>query len=169
MQITNNIQILIQQLINIIYSPLNRLLILACSSQIASMLTKAIISSIKNKKFSLKNMSKYGGMPSSHTVFVTSIIFGIAFDKNFGWQHPLLTFGIVISSVVLTDAVRLRGTVDKLNNTLKEVINNHDELKDKITLPKHIAHTPLEVVVGIGFAFVYTLFFYALFYSIFPS
>ena len=116
MFIYENLQLILKQIINIIYSPLNRLLILACSSQIASMIAKVIIYSIRAKSFSFKNMATYWGMPSSHTVFITSFLFGTALDPNYGWQDPLFTFSLILSALVLIDTIRFRGTVDKLNN-----------------------------------------------------
>ncbi|MCK4799012.1 MAG: divergent PAP2 family protein [Spirochaetes bacterium] len=160
---------ILNQLALIIYSPLSRLLILACSSQIASMITKLIITSIRAKKISFEDMANYGGMPSSHTVFVTSFTFGIALDHNFGWNHPFFTLSLIISAIILIDTIRFRGTVDKLNDILKEVVEKDKELKQSIKFPKHIAHSASEVVGGIIFSFLYTITFYLFLYRIFPG
>jgi|GEM_PF-807156 len=168
MQILDNLIMLKKQIINIIFSPLNRLMILSCSSQIASMFCKTIIKSIKSKSFSLKHMTTYGGMPSSHTVFIMSLLFGIALDKNYGWQSPLFAFAIVMSGIILTDTIKFRGTVDKLNEVLKTIVENSENLKKKIKLPKPVAHTGIEIIAGIIFAFFYTSIFYIFLYSIFP-
>ncbi len=169
MNIHDNFIMLLGQLYQIIYSPFNRLLILACSSQIASMIAKVIINSIKTKKISFKNMANYGGMPSSHTVFITSLVFGVALDPNFGWRHPFFAFAIVLSAIILTDAIRLRGTIDKLNNILRIVVEKDKTLKDSIKFPAIIAHTTTEVIGGIIFALIYTFTFYFLFYNVFSS
>lgn len=169
MHVYDNLSMLLKQLALIIYSPLNRLLILACSSQIASMIAKFIISSIKMKRLSFKNMANYGGMPSSHTVFITSFVFGIALDPNFGWQHPFFTFSLIISAIVLTDTIRFRGTVDKLTIILNKVIDKDEELKKLIKLPGYIAHTFAEVIGGLIFSFLYTVLFYLFFYRVFPN
>lgn len=166
MNIYENFIMLANQFYQIIYSPFNRLLILTCSSQIASMIAKVIISSIKNKKLTFKNMANYGGMPSSHTAFIMTFVFGVAFDPGFGWRHPFFAFSIVLSGIILADTIRLRGTIDKLNNILKIVVNKDKSLKDSIQFPDLIAHTAAEVTGGIIFAFLYTLLFY-LFFIIF--
>lgn len=169
MNIYENFIMLINQFYQIIYSPFNRLLILCCSSQIASMIAKVVISSIKNKKISFNNMADYGGMPSSHTAFITSFVFGIAFDPNFGWRHPFFAFSIVLSGIILADTIKLRGTIDKLNVVLKTIVNEDKSLKNSMKFPSYIAHTAAEVVGGIIFAFLYTLLFYLFLYDIFPS
>ncbi len=169
MNIYENFIMLINQFYQIIYSPFNRLLILCCSSQIASMIAKVVISSIKNKKISFKKMANYGGMPSSHTAFIMTFVFGVAFDPNFGWRHPFFAFSIVLSGIILADTIKLRGTIDKLNKILKLVVNKDKSLKDSVKFPDFIAHTASEVIGGIIFAFFYTLIFYLFLYNIFPG
>jgi acid phosphatase family membrane protein YuiD len=169
MNIQENFLMILNQLYQIIFSPFNRLLILTCSSQIASMIAKVIIHSIKVRKISFKNMANYGGMPSSHTVFITSFVFGVALDPDFGWQHPFFAFSIILSALILTDAIRLRGTIDKLNDILRVVVNKDKSLKESVKFPASIAHTTAEVICGIIFAFLYTIVFYLFLYNIFPS
>jgi uncharacterized protein len=168
MDITYNFSMLMEQLKTLLYySFLNRILILAVTAQFASMITKAIINSIKAKKIVIKNMANYGGMPSSHTVFIMSFVFGIALDKNYGFSHPLLAFSIMVSSVVMMDAVRLRGTIDKLNQILQDTSAKVQNEKPEIVFPKKIAHTTKEIISGVVFAFIYTFVFYLFFYSLF--
>ena len=169
MNIQENFIMILGQLYQVIYSPFNRLLILTCSSQIASMIAKLIITSIKMKKISFKNMVKYGGMPSSHTVFITTFVFGVAFDPGFGWQHPFFAFSIILSAIILIDTIRLRGTIDKLNNIIKIIVNKDKSIKEAIKFPALIAHTTPEVLGGIFFAFLYTIVFYLFLYNIFPK
>lgn len=162
MDIYSNLHMLIGQIISIFDSRYNALIIIAVTSQIASMFTKVIIEAIKTKKLSFKTMSQYGGMPSSHTVFIMSFVFGMALDKRFGWKDPLLSFSIVVSAIVLIDTVRFRGTLDKLN----KIVQEHLPAKN-IKFPKFIAHTSAEVIGGVIFAFIYTFLFYLFFYNLF--
>ena len=167
MDIAYNFNMLVEQFRTlIINSFLNRILILAITAQFASMITKAIINSVKAKKIVIKNMASYGGMPSSHTVFIMSFAFGIAFDKNYGFSHPILAFSIMVSSVVMMDAVRLRGTIDKLNDIIRDLSAKVEGQKE-VVFPKKIAHTTKEVISGVIFSFIYTLLFYLFFYSCF--
>ncbi|HOV15807.1 MAG TPA: divergent PAP2 family protein [Spirochaetota bacterium] len=168
MDIAANFNMLLGQILGMFYhSFLNRLLILACSAQIMSMFAKGIVNFIVTKKFDAKKFFHYGGMPSSHTVFIMSFVFGIGLDKNYGFGHPLFTFGIIVSALVLMDAVRLRGVIDKLNIILSDIINNNPLLKEKYSMPKIIAHKPSEIIGGIFFALIYTFLFYLFFYGVF--
>jgi len=167
MNIYDNLIMLKEQFINFIYFPFNRLLILSVTAQISSMFAKLIINAVRSKKISYKKMATYGGMPSSHTAFVMAAVFGIGFDKEFGWRDPLFTISLVVAMIVIIDAVRLRGTVDRLKNIIKQLVENDKELNGKVVIPKNIAHTSAEVIGGIVFAFLYTLVFYLFFYNFF--
>jgi acid phosphatase family membrane protein YuiD len=145
----------------------NRILILCCSAHIFSMVFKLVLNSIKNRKFNPASGFNYGGMPSSHTVFIMSFVFGIAFDKEFGFNSAMLIFSIIMASIILMDAIRLRGVVDKLNIALTEIVKTDPKLENKISLPKFVAHKTNEVIAGIIFAFIYTFLFYLFFYHIF--
>jgi acid phosphatase family membrane protein YuiD len=157
------------QLADIVFSPFNKLLIIAGATQVASMITKAIILTIKNKALAFNKMATYGGMPSSHTAFVSSFMFGVALDKNYGWQSPFFVIGLIVTAIVMADALKLRDTIDKLNDILKEVIAKDKELAKKIKFPKHIAHKGIEIVAGLIFSFLFTFIFYLLLYSIYPT
>lgn len=146
----------------------NKVLVLGLVTQVTSMFVKAIIKSIKNKKFSLKNMADYGGMPSSHTAFIISVALGIGIEAEVGWFHPSYAFVIIMVFIVLVDAIKLRGNIDSLNRVLSNIIDENPSLKEKITLPKQIAHTTPEVIGGIVYAFISTFFFYLFFDSFFP-
>ncbi len=165
MMIKENLQLIIPQIIKILEFPFNRIFLLAVSSQIVSMIIKLITVTIKNRRFSLKAMAQYGGMPSSHTAFIVSMVFGAGLDPAIGFKSPLFAFGFVLAALTLSDAIKFRGNVDKLNNIVSKIIESDDKFKD-VVMPSKIAHTPLEVVVSIVFSFFYTLVFYMFFYSL---
>jgi uncharacterized protein len=168
MEIANNFSMLINQIQGMFYySVINRLLILTCSAQVASMLAKMIINSFKSKKLTADNIANYGGMPSSHTVFAMSFVFGVVLDKNLGFGSPFFVVSLVFAAIMMMDAVRLRGAVDKVNDAVRVITESNPELKDKINLPKHVAHSTAEVIGGIIFAFLYTFIFYLFFYNFF--
>lgn len=131
----------------------NKIFVIGISAQFCSMLLKAAIKSVKTGKFTLKNMADYGGMPSSHTAFIVSSVLAVGFDPAFGWRSPLFGFSFIVALIVLVDAVKFRGNVDKINDIVGSVAQN-------VTMPKHIAHKIKEVVAGVIFAFVYTILFY---------
>ena len=164
MDIASNFSIIIQQLAGCWKIFTNRVFWLAVTSQLASMIAKMIVVSIQNRKFSVMNMFIYGGMPSSHTVFVMSLVFGCIFDPKFGWAHPLTACVFVLSMIILSDAIRFRGAVDKIN---AEVQDLSERVGISVNMPRFVAHKPSEVVAGVIFAFVYTLIFYLFFFGLF--
>lgn len=165
--ISSNFNLIITQITKIINLPFNKLLILATTAQIASMFLKLIINTIRYKTVSLKEMANYGGMPSSHTVFVMSLLFGIALDKDLGWKSELFAITLVFSMITIVDTIRLRSVIDKIKKGLKEVVEQNNLKTNNIIFPKDIAHTTLDVTIGTIFAFFYTLLFYLFFNNIF--
>lgn len=142
----------------------NRVMILSCTSQIFSMLVKALIKSVKNKKFSLKEMASYGGMPSSHTAFIVSATLGLGIE--YGWASGVFGFAIVSALIVLVDAIKLRGTIDRINERSTYLAKDCPE-EEIGKQPKHIAHKLSEVIGGIVFAVIYTFLFYLFFKGFF--
>ena len=63
----------------------------------------------------------------------------------------------------LSDAVRFRGAVDKIN---REVQDMAERTGITVDMPKFVAHTGPEVVGGVIFSFFYTFFFYLFFYGL---
>lgn len=143
----------------------NRVMILSCTSQIFSMFVKAIIKSIKNRKFSLKEMASYGGMPSSHTAFIVSATLGLGIE--YGWTSAAFGFGIVSALIVLVDAIKLRGTIDTINKHSFRLTAKDSPEAEAIKQPKFIAHKLSEVIGGIVFAVIYTFLFYLFFKGFF--
>lgn len=164
MDISSNFNMLVGQLLSCFDLFFNRMFWLAVTSQLGSMVAKMIIVSIQERKFSVMNMFKYGGMPSSHTAFVMALFFGCLFDPEIGWTNPLLGCMFVLAMIILSDAVRFRGTVDKINAEVQELSNKTGV---EVKLPRFVAHKGSEVIGGIIFAFIYTFLFYLFFYGLF--
>ena len=162
--IQENLAFLLENLSGVWKVLFNRVMILSCSSQIVSMFVKALIKSVKNKKFSLKEMASYGGMPSSHTAFIVSATLGLGIE--YGWNSGVLGFAVVSALIVLVDAVKLRRTIDKINERSSYLAKDcpEHEIGKK---PKHIAHKMSEVIGGIVFAVIYTFLFYLFFTGFF--
>ncbi|MBP5448882.1 MAG: divergent PAP2 family protein [Spirochaetales bacterium] len=164
MDIVANFSLIVQQLSGCLGIFNNRVFWLAVTSQLASMIAKMIIVSIQNRKFSVMNMFIYGGMPSSHTAFVMALVFGCMLEPSIGWRHPLTACVFVLSMIILSDAIRFRGAVDKIN---AEVQDLSERTGITVNMPRFVAHKPEEVVAGIIFAFIYTLLFYLFFGGLF--
>ncbi len=164
MDIVANFSLIVQQLSGCLGIFSNRVFWLAVTSQLASMIAKMIIVSIQNRKFSVMNMFIYGGMPSSHTAFVMALVFGCMLEPSIGWRHPLTACVFVLSMIILSDAIRFRGAVDKIN---AEVQDLSERTGITVNMPRFVAHKPEEVVAGVIFSFVYAILFYLFFGGLF--
>lgn len=166
MDIAQNLAELADKIPGILAILKNKVFILGISAQFFSMLTKGIIKSVKTRSFSLKKMADYGGMPSSHTSFIVSALFGLGLETPGGFQSPVFGIAAVVALIILVDAVKFRGNVDRINGNVTELIK-HNGLSDSVKNPKFIAHKINEVVAGVVFAAIYTFLFYMLFGGLF--
>ena len=121
--------------------------------------SKCIGGIIRDRKLVLKNclrdLTKSGGMPSSHSAFVSALTFSIGYQK--GFTSEIFALSAVFTSIVIHDAVRVRGAVGRLEQTLNRLIVN--ENRDIPQLPEDLGHTELETLVGVIFGSVGGLLF----------
>jgi uncharacterized protein len=117
-------------------------------------LLKTAIDTARNKRFRLRMLLAYGGMPSSHTTFVTALAVSIFIVTGFSVEF-LLSAALFI--LVIRDLITLRNGIDK--NTLAI----HHISKNK-TQPALLSHGALEIIAGflIGATVPVLLFLYFL-------
>jgi acid phosphatase family membrane protein YuiD len=123
------------------------ILITAGSAQILCQLFKVVFYSIKGKRFSLKYLASAGGIPSSHSAFVTSL--AVAAGLECGFFSDIFAVCFVFGAIVIYDAYRLRGAVQKhaklLNRiTLKHFPSEHENLSEML------GHSLPEIAAGIA-------------------
>lgn len=90
----------------------------------------------------------YGGMPSSHTAFITSILTLVVLKV--GLTSPLLGVAGVFAFLTIRDAVGFRNVVGKQNKLLNKIREKLSE-KDKKQFPalrEQMGHSPLEILGG---------------------
>jgi acid phosphatase family membrane protein YuiD len=90
---------------------------------------------------------KTGGMPSSHSAFVTSLI--IIVYQKLGMQSVEFAMAFVFASVVWYDAMSVRKAV----GMQAEILN---KLQRKQMLKTRLGHSFVEVLAGIAFGAVVT-------------
>jgi len=101
-----------------------------------------------------------GGMPSSHTAFITALTTCIALTE--GMTSPL--FGLALGLTILTsvDAAGLRQAAGLQAEVLNQIVE--DLYKDSHVKPprvkEHLGHTLTEVLAGaaVGFAVAFLLY-----------
>jgi len=122
-------------------------LLTAVSVQILCQIFKVVLYSIRDGKLSLKYLSTAGGFPSAHSAFVTSL--SVSIGLRLGFASDLFAVAFVVSAIVIYDAYRLRGAVQKHAKLLNRMVRRHhtDERPD---LNEMIGHSLPEIFSGIA-------------------
>lgn len=112
-------------------------------------------------KFSWRTITAYGGMPSSHTAFVISLLTVIGLGE--GIAAPVFALAAVFAFLVIFDALSLRrylGAHGRILNMLVKDLPDELEPKYPAHLREHLGHTPMEALVGglYGFIVAFILF-----------
>ncbi len=111
---------------------------------------KFIFTLIKYKKIDITRFVGSGGMPSSHSSFVTGLANSIGIKSGYG--SNLFAFSLVFALVVMYDAAGVRQSVGKqaaVLNRIFEQQQNQKFLKVEFSeLKELVGHTPMEVICG---------------------
>lgn len=110
---------------------------------------KMILSFIENKQIDWSLATASGGMPSSHTAFVIAATTMIG--KTEGMESSMFALAVVLSIVVMYDAMNVRRAVGHMGQTLNQIINNINKSgKVNVENVKEIlGHSPLQVLAGL--------------------
>lgn len=112
---------------------------------ITCQLIKFIGELIKYKTLNIKRLfNGNGGMPSTHTTFISSITMLIGF--KIGFSSPLFSLALIISFIVSYDGIGIRMESGKQAVAINEIMKN-DKIKIK-KLKEQLGHKPLEVLIG---------------------
>lgn len=112
-------------------------------------LLKVIFTLVKNKKFDFRRFIGAGGMPSSHSSFVTSLATAIGIKNGFASDEFAVC--VVLALVVMYDAAGVRraaGQQAKILNKLVERWERADFSDTDKHLKELLGHTPKEVFAG---------------------
>ncbi len=131
---------------------LPKALVIALGVQLSCQIYKFIDQSFRLKKPSWKHLTTFGGMPSSHSAFVTALATTIGIQA--GFNTDLFAVATVFGGIVIFDAYKLRGNVQKQ----AVVVNRLQALSlpeaDRIKISESVGHTSPEILVGIALALV---------------
>ncbi len=108
----------------------------------------------KNVKLSAINViGKYGGMPSSHTAYVSSL--GLLIFMKDGLESTTFAIWLLFSVIVIRNALGLRQEVSRHSTAIESIANT---TKTTIpTLTHRMGHKPIEVIVGSLFGLIITI------------
>lgn len=126
----------------------NKIISASILSWFIAQLIKIIIDCIKNKTINPKLIVSSGGMPSSHSSFVTAMAVSVGIKD--GFNSSLFAIAFVISMVVMYDASGVRRAAGKQAEVLNIFIANFEKHGIKIDskLKELLGHSPIEVFAG---------------------
>ena len=108
---------------------------------------KFLADAVKNKKLNFKRLVETGGMPSSHSATVTSLMTAVGISE--GLSSPIFAAVFVFSVIVMYDAAGVRRAAGKQASILNQLINsNQVHVDTNVKLKELLGHTPVQVIVG---------------------
>ena len=110
---------------------------------------KVVIESIIAKKFTWESIFASGGMPSSHSAFVTAMATTIGFD--YGVESVYFAFAAAFALVVMYDACGVRRAVGEQAKALNRIIGalkENSTIGQETALKEILGHSPFQVVMG---------------------
>lgn len=153
---------------------MNQILITSLAAIIFTQVIKFPIAYFFNRKSAKVNIiTSTGGMPSSHSAAVSSLISSLIFE--YGFNSPLVAIATIFGVIIMFDSMGVRRqsgeqglVLDELvkhyvklhNGDLKlEVSNNDEEINpvildtdltayDCMIVKKYLGHKPSEVIIG---------------------
>lgn len=123
----------------------NKVLICAIIGWISAQVFKVIYILIREKRFDMKRFVGSGGMPSSHSAFVSAMASAVGMTNGFDSSEFAMAF--VVAFIVMYDASGVRkaaGEQAKVLNDLQEKIFENAP----VYLKELLGHSRLEVVIG---------------------
>lgn len=127
----------------------NIILELSIYAWAAAQLLKVLFNLVKMKKFDLRPLFSSGGMPSSHSAFVTAC--ACSTGVVVGWDSPLFALAAVFAFVVMYDAANVRQAAGQQARLLNYIMDNWADMKPSFftkDLKELLGHTPVQVAAG---------------------
>lgn len=126
----------------------NRVLITSAAAWLAAQLLKVVFIFLTRRELDFRRLVGSGGMPSSHSSFVTAL--SISVGRVLGFNSPEFAICAVFAFIVMYDAAGVRRAAGKqariLNIIIKEM-QDTGKLEEE-RLKELIGHTPVEVIAG---------------------
>jgi uncharacterized protein len=122
--------------------------VLALLSGLAAQALKVLLELLRRRRWRPRLFFANGGMPSSHTATVTTLVVLIA--RQHGVAEPVFSLVLVFAAYVVFEATGLRqevGQQARLLNDLIETLRRTHQV-DAIHLREFVGHTWAEVFAG---------------------
>ena len=125
----------------------NRCITAPALAWLIAQLIKAATDLAIQRKINVRRLLGSGGMPSSHTAYVTTLAIAVA--KAEVIKSPLFAVCLAFAMVVMHDAAGVRRAAGKQAKLLNALMTTHfpgEAFNER--LKELIGHKPLEVLVG---------------------
>jgi len=113
-----------------------------------SQIIKFILESIKNKKICIDRLfNGSGGMPSTHSCFVSSLTTIIYLE--YGISSIYFAISLIFSLVIIYDSMGVRYEAGKQAEVLNDIVEKIKFNKKIKELKEKVGHKPIEVLCGV--------------------
>ena len=141
----------------------NRTMICCLAAWFSAQIVKYLIDGLRHQGWSPRHLLfGSGGMPSSHTAFVTALATMAGMQEGFDSLSFAICF--VFCFIVMTDAIGVRRETGRQGSAINMLMDwftlEHDSADDdNKDLKERMGHTPLEVLIGAIWGVVCALLF----------
>jgi uncharacterized protein len=129
---------------------LNHILLAAAIAWAIAQLAKTAIAARKGRGFQPRTLFTSGGMPSSHSAFVSALATSVAIAD--GFRSVTFAISAAFALVVMYDATDVRHSVSRqsivINRIVEEIRLGRPMTQLKSDLRELVGHTPFQVFAG---------------------
>jgi acid phosphatase family membrane protein YuiD len=133
---------------------MNKVIVSILFAGLGAQLIKIIIFWFRHKTLSWHDLIVTGGMPSSHSAFVTSLATAVYMEEGITTAFAI---SLVLMFIVIRDAFGVRRTVGEEGMVLNRIMQ---KMKLKNRSHFSMGHTPMQVFVGAVLGIVVSLLVY---------
>lgn len=128
----------------------NRVLWTSLFALMLAQLIKVVLVALTERRFAWGRLLETGGMPSSHSAAVTSLMTGVGLTLGLG--SPLFAVAVVFGVIVMYDATGIRRAAGMhaqlINELIEELTHLFDEGFQPQALKTLLGHTYPQVLMG---------------------
>lgn len=128
----------------------NKVFFVSFISWFVAQLLKVVLTLLTQRRLDFSRFVGSGGMPSSHSSFVTGLASSIGHLR--GFESPEFALSLVFALIVMYDAAGVRMAVGKQARILNAIIDDFQKHRkqafDEKRLKELVGHTPVEVFAG---------------------
>jgi acid phosphatase family membrane protein YuiD len=133
---------------NHFYHPPSKILLVTTLAWVFAQGFKVLNYYFKHHKISFRLFVGTGGMPSSHSAFVSGLATSIGYEA--GFDSPVFYLALGMALIIMSDAAGVRRAAGQQAQILNELVD--DFYKNKPIQPEKLkellGHTPTQVFVG---------------------